>query len=139
MTRTKKIGAKKKMKRTNGKIRTLSELMDLQIAFQRVVLNMQGESLITLPVDSTKWFSYHMNAMTEEMGEVLKADKRWKTHRNEKYDRCEKLDEIADVFITAMNIAIFSNYTAEELEEAIAGKVKQNLKRIRGAYGSNNS
>lgn len=100
---------------------------------------MQGESLITLPVDSTKWFSYHMNAMTEEMGEVLKADKRWKTHRNEKYDRCEKLDEIADVFITAMNIAIFSNYTAEELEEAIAGKVKQNLKRIRGAYGSNNS
>ena len=44
--------------------------------------------------------------MTEEMGEVLASDKRWKTHRKERYVREEKLDELADVFITA-SICVF--------------------------------
>ena len=42
----------------------------------------------------------------------------------------EKLDEIADVFITAMNIAIHSGFTADEMEEAISNKIKENYERL---------
>ena len=48
----------------NGKI---DQLFNQQIEFQKQVTN-----LITLPTDSTQWYSYHMLAMVEEMGEVLK-------------------------------------------------------------------
>ena len=66
--------------------------------------------------------------MVEELGEVMKADKRWKTHRNHRYEPDEKLDEIADVFITAMNISIHSGFTAEDIEKAISNKIKENPK-----------
>ena len=69
--------------------------------------------------------------MVEEMGEVMKADKRWKTHRNFRYEKEEKLDEIADVFITAMNMAIHSGFTAEQMEEAISSKIKENYARLK--------
>jgi hypothetical protein len=61
-----------------------------------------------LPKDDVRWFSYHMQAMMEELGEVLKADKRWKTHRNGYYCPEEKLDELSDVAITLVNMALFS-------------------------------
>ena len=82
------------------------------------------------PGDNLQQFSYHIQAMVEELGEVMKADKRWKTHRNERFEPEEKLDEIADVFITAMNIAIHSGYTAETIESAISRKISENYKRI---------
>lgn len=82
------------------------------------------------PGDNLGQFSYHIQAMVEELGEVMKADKRWKTHRNERYVPEEKLDEIADVFITAMNIAIHSGFTAETIEEAIAKKIGENFERL---------
>jgi len=83
------------------------------------------------PVDDPKLFQYHMTAMTEELGEVLKADKRWKTHRNKAYNPEEKLEEIADMFITAMNIAMWSGFTSEELSKAISDKIDRNSERLK--------
>ena len=60
----------------------------------------------------------------------MKADKRWKTHRNHRYEPEEKLDEIADVFITAMNIAIHSGFSDEDIEEAISNKISENYARL---------
>lgn len=94
-----------------------------QVAFQEMVT---GDKL---PCDNLPNFSYHIQAMVEEMGEVMKADKRWKTHRNKRYVPEEKLDEIADVFITAMNIAIHSGFSAEDVSNAIQSKIKNNNKR----------
>ena len=83
-----------------------------------------------LPTDSVDWFKYHCLAMTEEMGEVLASDKRWKTHRNERYVREEKLDELADVFITALNMCIYSGYDSEDIVNAINKKIKENNERL---------
>ena len=97
---------------------------DNQIHFQEAITGAK------CPGDNLNQFSYHIQAMVEELGEVMKADKRWKTHRNHRYEPAEKLDEIADVFITAMNIAIHSGFTAEEMEEAISNKIKENYERL---------
>ena len=96
------------------------KLFSSQVKFQERVTGLK------LPGDNLHWFSYHIQAMVEELGEVMKADKRWKTHRNERFVSEEKLDEIADVFITAMNIAIHSGYTSEEVEEAVMLKISNN-------------
>ena len=92
---------------------SFSELFKKQIDFQKSLLIRQGQipTSNALPVDDLNWFTYHSLAMIEEMGEVMKADKRWKTHRNCRYEKDEKLDEIADVFITAMNIAMYSGFS----------------------------
>lgn len=102
---------------------SFKKLFSSQTQFQENVTGVQ------LPGDNLNWFSYHIQAMVEELGEVMKADKRWKTHRNARYVREEKLDEIADVFITAMNIAIHSGFSAEEVEEAIFLKILDNNRR----------
>lgn len=97
---------------------------DNQIHFQEVITGVQ------CPGDNITQFSYHIQAMVEELGEVMKADKRWKTHRNQRYEVEEKLDEIADVFITAINISIHSGFTADEIEEAIRKKIDENYQRL---------
>ena len=98
---------------------------DNQVHFQEVITGVQ------CPGDNISQFSYHIQAMVEELGEVMKADKRWKTHRNHRYEPDEKLDEIADVFITAMNISIHSGFTADEIEAAISNKIKENYERLK--------
>lgn len=105
-------------------------LFDKQVEFQKLVMEDEGEDIEILPQDSVKWFMYHVAAMTEELGEVVKADKRWKTHRNSRYEREEKLDEIADVFITAMNLSLFSDFSGDEVRMAIDRKIKENTVRI---------
>lgn len=114
----------------NQKVDKPNELFDLQVAFQEKVIAQSGEGVQALPHDSSKWFEYHCLAMMEEMGEVLKADKRWKTHRNVKFDIDEKLDELADVYITLMNICIHSNISMQELIEATDKKIKRNFRRL---------
>jgi NTP pyrophosphatase (non-canonical NTP hydrolase) len=111
---------------------SLIEVYEKQTDFQKMVLRYKGmrDLADNLPADSIPWASYHVQAMVEEMGEVTKADKRWKTHRNENYDRLNKLDEIADVFITTMNIAIFSGFQPEEVNDAIVSKIQQNIERL---------
>ena len=107
-----------------GKMNNFAQSFDNQIHFQEAITGAK------CPGDNLKQFSYHVQAMVEELGEVMKADKRWKTHRNERFEPAEKLDEIADVFITAMNIAIHSGFTAETIEQAIAHKIEENYERL---------
>lgn len=115
------------MKMKNGKIKnaTLKDLFQSQIDFQFKVTKVDE-----LPVDDYKWYSYHMLAMMEELGEVLKADKRWKTHRNKTYNPDEKLEEIADIFITLMNICIFSDVPSHKLIQAVTNKINENNEKL---------
>lgn len=108
----------------NGKKKTTFEkLFEKQKEFQELIENKE-------PQDNPKLFQYHMTAMAEELGEILKADKRWKTHRNATYARDEKLDEIADMFITGMNISMWSGYEVRDVLEAIENKISVNNNRI---------
>ena len=115
------IGELRIMKMTNG---NFVEAYSNQIAFQEKVTG------LTCPSDYPDQLEYQMCAMVEELGEVLKADKRWKTHRNTAYIHDEKVDEIADVFIVAMNVAIYSGMTAEELMESVNRKIAENFERL---------
>lgn len=82
------------------------------------------------PHDNPTKFHYHITALQEEIGEVLKADKRWKTHRNNAFDPEEKLDELADCFITLMNITMWSGFTSDAILDAIESKIDRNEKRL---------
>lgn len=125
MTARKKMVGMTRRKMMSGKTnQNFSSSYANQIKFQE---NITG---VNCPGDNLGQFSYHIQAMVEELGEVMKADKRWKTHRNSRYVVEEKLDEIADVFITAMNIAIHSGFTADDIEKAIANKIEENCKRL---------
>jgi len=106
--------------------KTLASLYNKQIEFQKLITKEK-----ILPDDKIEWFSYHIQGMVEEMGEIMKADKRWKVYRSNVYNKDEKLEEIADVFITLMNIAIFSGFNNEELFNAINNKIKINIERYK--------
>ena len=101
-----------------------------QILFQNQILSLNKSNIKVLPIDDVRWFEYHSLAMIEEIGEVLKADKRWKTHRNERYKKDEKLDELADVFITFLNLCIYSGFDAKDMQLAILKKIKENFERL---------
>lgn len=103
---------------------TLKSLLLTQADFQQRITGMQ------LPTDDVKWFSYHMQGMLEELGELLKADKRWKTHRNDSVDVENKLEELADVFVTTFNLAIFSGFSHDEVIDAIVDKMQVNNIRL---------
>lgn len=105
----------------------LSALFDAQIKFQGMLISSE------LPCEHGKAYEYHIKAMVEEMGELMKADKRWKTHRNAYYDRENKLEELADIFITSMNLSIFSGFTAQEISDAIIAKISENTAKLKGA------
>ena len=87
---------------------------------------------VCLPIDDPRLMSYHTQQLISEIGEVLEADKRWKTHRNAEYDRAGKLEELADCFIVLMNMAIFSGMSAKEVAEAIDKKLIVVMNRISG-------
>lgn len=123
---------KAKMKMMNGKTGEPQ-----QGSFQSL-FNQQGEfqhkvTGLTTPVDNVQWFQYHMTAMNEELGEVLKADKRWKTHRNAFHDPVNKLEELADVFVTAINLALYSGIDADTMVEAIRAKISENTRKLEEA------
>ena len=112
----------------------LQRLYNMQVEFQNKILERQsgenGKPTIALPQDDVAWFSYHIQAIVEELGEVMKADKRWKTHRNDRFEFDEKVDEIVDVFITAMNIAIFSGISGDQLVNEIVAKIQENTLKL---------
>jgi NTP pyrophosphatase (non-canonical NTP hydrolase) len=66
--------------------------------------------------------------MVEEIGELAKSDKRWRKERTTSSG--DKLEEIADVFIVAMNLAIFSGYSYDDITLAISDKIKKNEARL---------
>ena len=84
---------------------------------------------VKLPADYPRLESYQIQQLVSEIGEVLEADKRWKSFRNGKYDKVGKKDEIADCFIVLMNVAAFSGLSAEDVLEAIEKKITVNNER----------
>lgn len=119
---------KKMMMKMIGNFETLYER---QMQFQQFIEGMAaGNKLPALPHDNHTLFHYHITAMIEELGEVLKVDKRWKTHRNTNYNKGEKLDEISDCFITLMNVSMWSGYSSNQILEAIEHKIEVNEKRV---------
>lgn len=110
---------------------TLENIFNHQMLYQHMVLTKIKDETTTLPTDNVEWFSYHIQAMVEELGEVMKADKRWKTHRNERYNKDEKKDELADVFITFINLCLFSGFSVEEIKQAIFKKIEENFIRFK--------
>jgi NTP pyrophosphatase (non-canonical NTP hydrolase) len=115
----------------NGK--SLSELYDMQKSFQ-LVLNMiynYSTRINTIPEDNVQLSQYHMLLLFEEAGELVKSDKRWKNYRNDFFDKDNKLEEISDCIITLFNIAMFSGFTGQELEQAIEEKIRENFERIK--------
>ncbi len=110
------------MKTKNGRFK---ELFDKQIKFQQQVTNDHF-----IPQDSIKWASYHMLALSEEVGELLKSDKRWKTHRNSHFNPENKLEELADCLITLMNVAMFSTFDSNDLLKAVNKKQNSNFEKL---------
>lgn len=84
-----------------------------------------------LPIDHPQLASYHIQQLISEIGEVLEADKRWKNIRNNKYNKDDKLDEIADCFIVLMNVAMYSGFNGEDLFNAISHKIDVVADRIK--------
>lgn len=122
-----------KILKKSGEPLTLEDLFSQQQVFQKLVTGFDT------PVDNIVEFCYHMNAMQEELGEVLKADKRWKTHRNTYYNKEEKLEELADVFITMMNIAMYSGFDSATLLGAVEAKINKNKEKLKRGGNQNDS
>lgn len=83
-----------------------------------------------LPIDNIRMASYHVQQLVSEIGEVLSSDKRWKNMRNNHNCPENKLEEIADCIIVGMNIAMYSGFTGEQLEEAIFKKIDTVADRV---------
>ena len=113
-------------------------LYDQQVDFQQELLRSGKYNGFTnspeekLPEDDTRLFSYHIQQLLSEMGEVLASDKRWKSHRNETTkDMLEhKKEELADCMIVLMNLCIFSGLSSKDVLGAVAAKINQNWIRI---------
>lgn len=95
--------------------------------FKRQELYQHMITGLHLPEDNVNWFQYHIAALVEETGELLKSDKRWKTHRNTSYNPDNKLEELADLYITVLNLTIFSGFNREQLKEAVNKKISENI------------
>ena len=108
-------------------------LFDTQVAFQQLLSD--GKRL---PADDLKAFSYHIQAMVEELGELMKSDKRWKTHRNAHYDPINKLEELADVFVTSLNLALFSGFNSQTVYKAISDKIIENIAKLESVKNKEN-
>ena len=110
----------------NGKI-NFEEIYKKQMQNQNRMLVLglyENENAVEVPFDDVKISSYHIQQLISEIGEVLSADKRWKNFRNEKYDKENKLEEIADCFIVLMNVAMFSGISYDMLIEKLNEKVE---------------
>lgn len=83
-----------------------------------------------IPGDYPNMVSYHILHLISELGEVLEADKRWKSHRKDKEDLEEKKDEVMDLIIIALNLAIYSEISPNELEIRLKNKMQVNRDRL---------
>lgn len=115
---------------------TLEKLYNAQLLNQRLLFikgaydNFKHDTTKSVPCDDVSLSSYHIQQLMSEIGEVLECDKRWKNYRNDKFDKDAKLEELADCFIELLNIAMFSNFSAKELSQAIENKIKIVKERI---------
>ena len=115
--------------------RSFVDFFNEQVAFQKEINEKFGYGMKVgdIPEDNVEVSKYHMLALMEEAGELVKSDKRWKNYRNTHYDKSNKLEELSDCFITLFNVAMYSGISAEELELALIKKMDENTKRIKEA------
>lgn len=130
--------SKRAGKRLSKELEIWSMIWKSQIEYQMQIVGEPSELdgivpplVESLPVDSIYWFNYHIRGMLEEIGELTKADKRWKTHRRNQVNEKEKREEIADVFIEAINLAIFSGLTEYDVYLAVFKKMEQNAEKLK--------
>ncbi len=108
---------------------TLQQLFNTQLVTQNKLISKgvydryKDEHTVTVPVDDVGLASYHIQQLMSEIGEVLDADKRWKSHRNDKCDKQAKLEELADCFVVLMNVAMFSGFDGNDLAKAVEQKL----------------
>lgn len=108
---------------------TLQQLFNTQLVTQDKLISKgvydryKDERTVTVPVDDVGLASYHIQQLMSEIGEVLDADKRWKSHRNDKCDKQAKLEELADCFVVLMNVAMFSGFDGNDLAKAVEQKL----------------
>lgn len=111
-----------------------TELFNKQVENQNKMLRSDMYDIVEVdkaPVDNIELFSYHIQQLMSEIGEVLDADKRWKNFRNDKYDKEAKAEELADCFIVLMNVCMFSGLSGEDMEKAISNKIGKVSERIK--------
>lgn len=133
----KKMNGKKTSKQSENKCAckcaqdtTLEKLYNAQLLNQRLLFikgaydNFKQDTTKAVPCDDVSLSSYHIQQLVSEIGEVLECDKRWKNYRNDKFDKDAKLEELADCFIELLNVAMFSNFSAKELSQAIENKIE---------------
>ena len=115
--------------------KSFADFFNDQVTFQKEVNEKFGYNakVENIPEDNIEVAKYHMLALMEETGELVKSDKRWKNYRNTHYDKSNKLGELSDGFITLFNVAMYSGISVEELELALTKKMDENIKRIREA------
>lgn len=115
--------------------KSFTDFFNDQVTFQKEVNERfgYGVSVENIPEDNVEIAKYHMLALMEETGELVKSDKRWKNYRNTHFDKNNKLEELSDCFITLFNVAMYSGISAEEIELALTKKMDENMKRIREA------
>lgn len=115
---------------------TLNQLFVQQMVNQDALIHkgaydrFKDENTITVPVDDVGLASYHVQQLMSEIGEVLDADKRWKSHRNDKYDKEAKIEELADCFIVLMNIVMFSGFSGRDMADMLVKKLNTVTDRI---------
>ena len=90
----------------------------------------EDEGTYILPKDDVRLMSYHIMQLMSEIGELLDSDKRWKNFRADKFEKDEKLKELADCFIVLMNVTMFSGFSAGEIVQAIADKIVEVKRRM---------
>lgn len=117
--------------------KTFADMFNKQAENQREMINAgtydgvaDVEYGCELPIDNPRMASYHVQQLVSEIGEVLSSDKRWKNMRNNHNCPENKLEEIADCIIVGMNIAMYSGFTGEQLEEAIFKKIDTVADRV---------
>lgn len=117
---------KMKINEVNNNIEcpTLGTLYTIQKEFQQTL------GFTNVPCDSAQLMSESLLGLIGEVGEVLQADQRWKKNgRNVKYDRENKVEEIADCFIYLLNACIYSDISSFEISNAIEKNVFKNVER----------
>lgn len=114
---------------------SFEKLFEYQKQFQNLVWKENGyygkkNENKQLPCDDVNVASYHTLALSEELGEVLRADKRWKNYRNEQYDKENKLEELSDCLLCILNIAMHSDINGLELYTSTMEKIQKNIRRV---------
>lgn len=115
-----------KVNEVNNKVEcpALGTLYTIQKEFQQTL------GFTNAPCDSAQLMSESLLGLIGEVGEVLQADQRWKKNgRNVKYDRENKVEEIADCFIYLLNACIYSDISSFEISNAIEKKIFKNVER----------